>query len=409
MTDLAAISPWRAATGLLMVAAAVGAVGWLHWCLLKRSHDPARLLFRWALTAGLILGGFFLVNYVAGDGSAEGKIGGVILGAFLGLVMAVIWTPIITSKVGEWFGNILTGGTAAPDPTPAYSVAESRRKQGKFKEAVWEIQGQLARFPNDVIGQMMLAEIQVEHLNDLPGAQLTIERFVTQPGHGPKNIAFALTSLADWHLRYAQDVEAARAAFQRIIELLPDTEQSMQAAQRLAHLEHPEAMHAVRERQLIQMKRGAQDLGLTRGVPQPAPTEAPDIAAQRLVRQLEAHPLDTEAREKLAALYSEHFGRLDLAAEQLEQLIAAPHAQGKDVARWLNDLADLQLRHGADYDTVRATLQRVMDQFPGLAAERLARQRVDHLRLELKGKEEGHKLQLGTYEKDLGLKRERKH
>src|SRR5436309_13464472 len=158
-----------------------------------------------------------------------------------------MWAPRIGAKVGDWFGNLYTGGSTPPDPTPLYSVAESRRKQGRYVEAVREIRAQLARFPTDVTGQLMLAEIQAEHLDDLPGAQLTIERFLAQPGHGPKNIAFALSSLADWHLKYARDVEAARQALERILQLLPDTELSMGAAQRLAHLADKDAIIALRE------------------------------------------------------------------------------------------------------------------------------------------------------------------
>jgi hypothetical protein len=134
------------------------------------------------------------------------------------------------------------------------------------------------------------------------------------------------------------------------------------------------------------------------------PDENPAEAAGRLVQHLERHPLDTEAREKLAVIYADHYERLDLAADQLDQLVTAPGQPGKEVARWLNLLADLQLKHGADYDTIRQTLQRVIDLFPELAPGRLAQQRIELLRLELKGKEAGQVVKLGTYEKDLGLK-----
>ena len=93
-----------------------------------------------------------------------------------------------------------------------------------------------------------------------------------------------------------------------------------------------------------------------------------------------------------------------MAIEQLEQLVAAPNQPGKEVARWLNVMADIQLRNGADYDTIHATLQRVIDRFPELAAAQMAQQRIDLLRLELKGKEKSQVVKLGSYEKDIGLK-----
>lgn len=396
----------RFAFGLLVLLLFVACIGWLFWRSLKKNDDPARVVFYWVLTALLLGGGFFGIYKLSKDGTAEGKLAGLVLGVALGLVLGIMWAPRIGAKVGDWFGNLYTGGSAPPDPMPLYSVAESRRKQGRYDEAVREIRAQLAKFPTDVTGQLMLAEIQAEQLDDLPGAQLTIERFVAQPGHGPKNIAFALNSLADWHLKYARDVEAARQALEKIIELLPDTDLSMGAAQRLAHLADADAVHAVHERRQIRMRAGTTDIGLAHGAAPASPKQlSPEDAAERLVKQLEAHPLDAEAREKLAGIYFEHYDRPDLAVEQLEQLIQAPNQPAREVARWLNVIADLQVKKGVDYESIQATLQRIIDRFPGLAPARLAQQRLDLLRLELKGKEQGHSVKLGAYEKDLGLKR----
>lgn len=397
---------FRIAVGLVILVAGLGLVAWLFWRTLKRSYDPARLVFRWVVTVGVLIGAYFAIDSVAGgEGNPGGKAVGILMGLLFGLVFAILWVPPLVSKVGELFGSLYTGGSQAADPTPLYSIAESRRKQGRYQEAIWEIQGQLAKFPTDVVGQMMMAEIQAENLNDLPGAQLTIERFVAQPGHGPKNIAFALNSLADWHLKYNHDPAAARAAVQQIIDLTPGTETAMHAAQRLAHLADDSAMAAVRERRPIPMRTGAMHVGLREeSASLRLHEESPEDTAARLVKELESHPLNAEVREKLARLYSEHFQALDLAVDQLEQLINAPHQSAREVAHWLNTIADFQVKHGASYETICATLQRIIDLFPGLAAEQMAHQRMDHVRLEMKANDPGHALKLGTYEKDLGLK-----
>ncbi|MEY2408360.1 MAG: hypothetical protein QOF48_1030 [Verrucomicrobiota bacterium] len=397
---------FRFTFGLFILVVFALGVAWVLWKLLKRSYDPARLAFRWILTVGLLVGGYFLIDHMASGDSPLEKAFGVFTGMFLAMVLVVLWGPSVLGRFGELIGNLYTGGGTPPDPVPLYSVAESRRKQGRYREAIWEIQGQLATFPSDVIGQMLIAEIQADNLNDLTGAQLTIERFCAQPGHGPKNIAFALNSLADWHLKYNRDVEAARAAVQKIIDLVPDSESSMQASQRLARLSDADAMAAIHERKPIHMPAAGGAIGL-RSSPAPAQRleESVEDAAARLVKQLEAHPLDAESREKLAAIYSDHYGRLDLAVDQLEQLIAAPNQLPKELARWLNTVADLQVKHGADYETIQATLQRIIEKFPGLAAERLAQQRIEYLRLELKGNDKNHFVDLGSYEKDLGLKK----
>ena len=48
--------------------------------------------------------------------------------------------------------------------------------------------------------------------------------------------------------------------------------------------------------------------------------------------------------------------RLDLASDQLEQMISLPNQPGRLVVRWLNLLADLQVRSGADYETIQTQL-----------------------------------------------------
>ena len=136
----------------------------------------------------------------------------------------------------------------------------------------------------------------------------------------------------------------------------------------------------------------------------PAETDPAKLAAD-YVKHLEQHPLDSEAREKLAVLYATHYQRLDMATNELEQLINEPNQPPKRVAHWLNLLADLQLRGGADYDTVRPTLEKIIEQFPGLPVAALAQSRLAHLKLEIKGrKEETPGVKLGVYEQNIGLK-----
>ena len=94
-----------------------------------------------------------------------------------------------------------------------------------------------------------------------------------------------------------------------------------------------------------------------------------------------------------------------MAADQLGQLIEQPNQPVKLVAQWLNLLADLQLRHGADYNTVRQTLEQIVEQYPNLAAAEIARHRLGRLKLEWKAKETSQAVKLGSYEQNIGLKR----
>jgi hypothetical protein len=123
------------------------------------------------------------------------------------------------------------------------------------------------------------------------------------------------------------------------------------------------------------------------------------------VNHLERHPLDTEAREKLASIYTDHYKRLDLATEQLEQLITQPNQPIKNVVRWLNLLADMQIRSGADYETVKLSLERIIELDPHMAAAEMARNRLGLLKLELRAQAKKEDVKLGTYEQNIGLKR----
>ncbi|MFM1768002.1 MAG: hypothetical protein RJA22_531 [Verrucomicrobiota bacterium] len=392
--------------GLLMMAAVLAGAGWWLWRALKASDDPLRLLFHVILTAGVLAGGFWGIGRVAGDGSTEGQIGGVLLGCVLGLVVGILWAPRLGAVVGDWLGNLYTGGSEPAPAAPAYSIAEAHWKFGRYAEAEREIRGQLAAFPRDVQGHLLLARLQAEPLSDLHGARATLEGLAAQPGLPPGHLAAALNLLADLQLKVAGDTAAAQAALAQLEALLPGTDHAFLAAQRRAHLTQPGAVESVRQRGPIPLPRAPADLGLRREpVILPTPDETPGEELARLVRQLEAHPLDIEARERLAVLYGGEFGRLDLATDQFEQLLAVPNAPPRKAARWLNLLADAQVRGGADLDTVRATLQRIIDRFPGLAPAEVARQRMASLALELKGREQGRSVKMGTYERDLGLKR----
>jgi hypothetical protein len=67
----------------------------------------------------------------------------------------------------------------------------------------------------------------------------------------------------------------------------------------------------------------------------------------------------------------------------------------------------LQIRGGADYDTVHQTLQRIIDRAPEMAAAQLARNRLALLKLELKANAQKKAVPMGAYEQNIGLKHSR--
>lgn len=405
MAMLAASLTYEIIRGTLIALVAVVVFGWLLVRALKRSENPPGLIFKWVLTA--IVVGFMAVviaPIVGGGGFAA--VGGIILTVACGWILAIIWGRSIASIVAKPFASLYDGGDAEIEPHPYYSSAEAKRKKGQYQEAIGDIRKQLEKFPTDLEGQMKMAEIQAENLNDLPGADVTIQRLCLQPDHPQRSISFALNTLADWHLKYGLDRDAAQASLQRVIDRFPGSEFALLASQRIAHLGSTEHLMAAHDRKRIAVPEGVKNVGLMQSSAhlQPAETDQAALASQ-YVKHLEQHPHDTEVREKLAVIYADHYGRLEMATDQLEQLINQPNQPARLIVHWLNLLADLQTRHGADCETVRATLERIIEKFPNIAAAEQARTRIDLLALSFKTKAGRPGIKMGTYEQNIGLKR----
>ena len=400
MQPLIAFHRWVEVFFTVVVMTSV--IGWGMYRLLQRTEDPRLLVVKWILT--VLVGGWLIWQTEAFSNTAASWYH-VVVALIGGLVLTAIWRQNIASIVAKPFTALYDGGNVEIEPQPYYSVAEAKRKLGKYTEAIAEIRRQLAKFPTDLTGQMMLAEIQAQDLNDLPGAEVTIHRLCDQPGHAPRNVTHALSTLADWHLKYALDREAARQDLQQIVERFPDTDLSLAAEQRIAHLASMEKMLAPHDRRVYAVPEGIKNLGLRdrRPLAELAQADTDGVAAD-YVKQLEQFPLDFEVREKLALIYADHYRRLDLATDQLEQMIDATGQPAKKITHWLNLLADLQVRHGADYATVQATLERIPDRYPHTPAAEMARTRLSHLKLEFKGKEKTAGVKMGTYEQNIGLK-----
>src|SRR6185503_15094517 len=273
---------------VLEIILCAGIIGWVLRRWLKKSDDPARLISKWAVTA--VMGG--ITWWVAKSNAGGGGYGAAfIIGitcAICGIVLGITWGSNIADMLGRPLGGLYDGGDAEIVPQPFYSIAEAKRKQGKYLEAVAELRKQLAKFPGDFTGMLMLAEVEAENLKDLPGAQMTIERLFTEPNQSPVNLALALNRLADWHLKYGQDPDSAREALQRVISLFPNTEQAYLAGQRIAHLSTAEMLAEKSEPHRLKLGQYEQRLGLLddSAVLKP-PAEDPAATASLLVEHLD--------------------------------------------------------------------------------------------------------------------------
>jgi tetratricopeptide (TPR) repeat protein len=400
------------ALDVFLILFGLGFAGWGFIRALKRSDDPAKIVFKILWSVAVVIALLFYIRSMSrhlsggmtGDfGTALMIAGSVVAG---GIILSITWTPQISDFLFSPLTSLFDGGTEPPEPKPYYSVALTKRKLNLPLEAVVAVREQLAKFPDDFEGVTLLASIQAEDLKDLPGAEITFNHFCERPEAPPRQVAAAWTQMADWHLKLAQDADSARASLEKIIAKFPGSGFSSVAAQRIAHLGGAEKiLLAAHDRQAMAVPEGVKNIGLLDSTTflRPAETDPKQLAAD-YVKHLEQHPLDTDVRERLAIIYARHYQRLDLAELELAQLINEPNQPPKRVAHWLNLLADLQIHGGADYEMVRETLEKIIERFPGLPVADLAQSRLNILKLEIKGQKETLNKTLGVYEQNIGLK-----
>jgi TolA-binding protein len=391
----------------------LGFIGWLFWYALKKSDDPAKMVFKILWSVVLVVAEVFYIRSMSkhleggmsfGDFGTTFMMAGSIVAC--GFIMSVMWTPHLSDFLISPLTNIFDGGGEPPEPKPVYSSALAKRKTNRPLEAIVAIREQLAKFPTDFEGIMLLANIQAEDMNDLPGAEITLNNFCNSPNAPDRQVVAALTQLADWHLKKSVDVDAARAALEKIVARFPDTEISLRAEQRLAHLgETEKILLAQHDRQAMAVPEGVKNIGFLDSTEFLRPKEIePGKLAAVYVKHLEQHPHDTEVREKLAVIYARDFQRLDLATMELAQLINESKHKPKQVAHWLNLLANFQVELGADVATVSATLEQIVARFPDSPLAEIAQRRLGRINLEFKGQQATAEVKLGVYEQNLGLK-----
>ena len=384
--------------GTAGLVVAIGLVLWGFIFMLQKSYEPGAMLMKWVFTIPFVIGCIWL-------GLRLGFFGPFVI-VFMGVVLSYMWTPHLSELVAGPLANLFDGGNAEIEPKPYYSIAKGKQKRGKYTEAIAEIREQLEKFPNDFEGVTLLANIQAENLKDLQAAENTFNHFCDREEAPPKQVAAAWTQLADWYLKIGVDVDSARAMLQRLIDRYPGTEIALAAEQRIAHLGGAEKiLMAQHDRQSLAVPEGVNNIGLldSSAFLQPQDIEPGKLAAAH-VKHLEEHPHDSEVREKLATIYARDFKRLDLATMELAQLINEPRHSPKQVATWLNLLANFQMDLGADVETVRETLEKIVERFPNLPLAAVAQRRLSLLNLEFKGKEKTPDVKLGVYEQNIGLK-----
>lgn len=363
---------------ILEWTAGLAALGWFCWWRVQRSEAGTGVLITKALVSGVLVYG--LIRHVVPLAlNGYGALAGVPLVAGILLLLARLWGGELIGVVADPLGDMIDGGKEQLKPQPFYAHAEARRMAGDIPGAIAAVRAELVKFPVDYDGRMRLAALLAEDAKDLPGALAVVDEALQLPELRPGQIAYALNTAADWHLKFGRDTESARLAIERLVTRLPGTDAARHAQQRLANFATPEMLAYEDDHQPIVMPEFDRKLGLRRK--KPSAPEKPDINAEerRLRERLAKQSNDWVAREELARLYVEQFEFVERGVQELEVLIRTPGQPQREVVRWLHQQADWQAKRLHDVTGARATLGRVQELYPKSAAAECAARAIEFL------------------------------
>ena len=323
------------------------------------------------------------------QGEARSDFRSLCLTCLAGTALPVLWLVWVGGWFTAGFGALLITLPIAgygksvlrrPKQRPMYSRAIARMKFGKYGDAEMEIIRQLEHAQNDVDGWLMLAELYAVQFKDIPEAEQIILEICDQPKVTPSQISVALHKLADWQLAVANDPEAAARTLQVIKARLPNS-----------HLAH---MAELRRGQLPKSRHELQEQRQPRNIPLPALRESADLSNEattpeqattlmnQLVEQLTRDPNNVVARERLARVFAEPLGKVEVAIEQLGLLVDLGDQSEARRAEWLSQIANWQLKLQQDEPAAIETLQRIVHEFQHTPQAFAAHRRMSLLKAE---------------------------
>ena len=341
---------------------------------------------------------------LAGGGAAAAAFGLVIV-IPAGVILAFIWLPAAVESLLSGLTGAMTGGNQQVEAKPFFYRALAKRRQGKFLEALAEIDTELLKFPGNLEGLLLKAEIQSDDLKNQAAATGLLEEIIQTPDRPRQERLAGQFRLAELQLHRIRDIPAGRTVLEQILEENPDTEAAHTARQHLAHLPGADADALMGRKKLVVVHHET-SLGLTEDLGASAlPQENWTERAQEWVTHLDAHPNDWEAREKLATIYADQFQRIPLAIDQVRLLIDQPGQPAKRIVGWLNRIADLELRAQTGVEAARAALEEIRSRYPESPWSDQAALRLATLGRAERSHTPTPTLKLGVYEQNIGLKR----
>jgi hypothetical protein len=157
---------------------------------------------------------------------------GVVYGVILWALFGIPWIR----RVGDKFASLYVGNDADIRIVPEYSVAEARAQVGKYQEAVDEYRKVIVEHPDDIYPHLRIAELAVNHLNDVKLAELELLSAIAK-AQGNDSTTLAAGRLADFYQVTLHDPARALAVMKQLREKIPGTKQARLAEERITTLE----------------------------------------------------------------------------------------------------------------------------------------------------------------------------
>ncbi len=274
---------------------------------------------------------------------------------------------------------------------PMYSRAVARLKLGNYSEAEMAIIGELEKCQDDFEGWMMLAELYAKHFRDLPQADQVLRDLCAQPATTAFQASIALNRLADWHLNPGNDPESACQALVLLCERLPGTHFARMAQQRISQMPVTRK-DLIEQREKKSLRLPALRFGTEGDSEKDSKSrlsrqDAMTVLNEQLVK-LRTDPNNVAARERYATMLAEELGKVDLAIEQIELLLAMPDQPEKKIAEWLGLMAVWHLNHRNDSAAARPLLKRLILEHPQSAQAFAAQRRLKLLEFDERPKQQ---------------------
>jgi tetratricopeptide (TPR) repeat protein len=325
--------------------------------IFSRAESAFRLLVKIAASAFLIWVGIDL-------GSGGG------IGALIAVLPLSLLAPLWARPIGEFFGRLVgkgfDGGNREVEKKALLSAVEGYRAAGDPQNALISAEQQIEQFPEDFDCHLLVARIQAEDLRDVGLATRMVKSILRRPKTDGKQIAHALTTLAEWQLNISRNPDLAAITLRQIIRKFPDSRAAHSADQRIANMPTRSKLEEQdRPKESKVMPEFERDLGL-KGKTGPVVREVDfDTITEQYLVQLKQYPNDWDTREKLAHHYIEHYEGTEHAIQQMEKLIASKFSKKAEKCRWLHQIANWQYKVDVDPAAARETLDRVSEMYPG--------------------------------------------